>query len=162
MLSYKDFWMLLGESLDSPCVYSKNFIETYKDGRYILNPIQVIRFKTDRGLKYEWEASEHPYLKGVWLISFGNVGGDDVINMNLTGTGDAMKVMSTVVAITNDFIDFDKNKEIQKLTFSSSDRSRSILYKKRLNLIKGFKLEEIKSSNTREGDTYDFFILSRI
>ena len=90
----------------------------------------------------------------MWTIAFGIVTGIDVrgsnkLDINLSNKNDAFKVLSTVIDITNDFIDFDDNYEVQRMMFTSEGDKRTALYLKRVvPRIRNFKVDSVDKAGT--------------
>jgi hypothetical protein len=155
---------LINESLDNPYKYSHSFKteevdyeddetgETYK--KDVLSPLQLIKFKTDKGIPYLWYAKRSRYNESVWTIAFGVVekGNDEEsqysLNIGMTGTGNAGRIFSTVIDIINSFIEFDDdNYEIQRLIFTAKEKNREEFYIKRIvTRIEKFKLENVRDN----------------
>jgi hypothetical protein len=172
MLPFKTYF--LSESFDNPYRYKNTFTteaiekedddtgETYMDE--VLTPVQIIRFKTDAGVPYLWYARQSRYDDSVWEIAFGVESGQDIrgetkLDIELTKGGDAFRVLTTVIEIINQFIEFDDNNEIRLLTFTSKGANRTKLYKKRLvPMIQNFELDDL-FKDMGEGESQ--FILSR-
>jgi hypothetical protein len=122
--------------------------ETYK--KEVLSPVQIIKFKTPTGLEYMWYARQGNYDDTSWSIAFGvykgkdEIRGSEKIDIKKTGTGDAFRVLSTVLNIINTFVEFDENYEIRRLTFESEGKNRTDLYLKRLvPKIENFEVENV-------------------
>lgn len=125
--------------------------ETYS--KDVLSPVQIIRFKTDNNIPYLWYARQSRYDETAWEIAFGvessvkAFNGASQLNINKTGTGDAFKIFSTVVAITNTFIEFDENLEVHRLIMESEGHNRTQLYLKRiLPKIEKFKVDSVSQN----------------
>lgn len=173
MLPFKTYF--LSESFDNPYRYRNAFSttpmektddetgETYMDE--VLTPVQIIRFRTDAGIPYLWYARQSRYDDSVWEIAFGVETGEDIrgetkLDIELTKGGDAFRVLATVINIINQFIEFDENREIRLLTFTSKGANRTKLYKKRLvPMIENFELDELFKDM---GDGESQFILTRV
>ena len=91
----------------------------------------------------------------LWTIAFGistgiDVRGSNKLDINLSNKGDAFRVLSTVINITNDFIQFDDDyNEIQRLMFTSEGDKRTALYLKRVvPRIENFKVDNVSSSGS--------------
>jgi hypothetical protein len=157
---------ILRESLDNPYNWTGDFktsIETQdwddtgeEYDKDVLNPVQIIRFKTDGGIPYVWYARQNRYNDVYWEIAFGveTSNDEDIVKLNIdkTGTGNAFRIFTTVLDIINSFIEFDENYEVQYLTFTSVGDNRTRLYKKYLiPKIEGFEIEyENKSGDETE------------
>ena len=114
----------------------------------ILSPVQIIKFTTEKNISYVWYARRNRYDDTMWEIAFGVDNGTDEfgttkLNINKTNTGDAFRVFSTVIEITNNFIEYDENYEVVKLSIRSESENRTNLYIKRLlPLIDNFKITD--------------------
>jgi len=91
----------------------------------------------------------------LWTIAFGvstgiNARGANNLDIELTNMGDAFKILSTVIDITNDFIRFDDdNYEVQSLMFTSEGEKRTALYLKRVvPRIENFKVSDVSTSGS--------------
>lgn len=116
-------------------------------------PVQIIKFKTDKGIPYVWYAKQSRYDDTSWEIAFGvdkgeNITGATELDIGLTGTGDAFKIFSTVIDIINSFIEFDDDyNEVQRLTLTSKGDNRTNLYLKRiLPRIEKFQVTDVIKS----------------
>jgi hypothetical protein len=104
----------------------------------VLEPNQVVHFKTEDGTPYIWYAKQNRYNDKYWEIAFGVVekdkgDGSFETNIEKTGKGNAFRIFATVIDITNYFVEYDgDNYEVQNLTFSSKGQNRTSLYKKYL------------------------------
>lgn len=146
-MNFKDFF-ILREGFDSPYPYRPNFEEEQVDTeddetgevyyKYILKPVQIVPFKTADGTDFIWYAKQDRYSDVTWEIAFG-IPNDksDIENKNyrldleLTNKGNAFRIFSTILAITNDFIEHDGDDyEIQNLKFSSEGDKRSEFYRR--------------------------------
>jgi hypothetical protein len=153
----------LMESLDSPYKYSCRFQtelidyddeetgETYK--KDILQPVQIISFKTDADIPYIWYARQNRYDDTMWEIAFGVSQGQDErgthkLDIGLTGTGGASRIFATVIDITNSFIEYDNdNYEIQSLEIKSvGDKRTNVYLKLLLPRIEKFKVDYTNKS----------------
>jgi hypothetical protein len=72
------------------------------------------------------------------------------LDIELTNKGDAFKILSTVIDITNDFVRFDgDNYEVQRLMFTSKGNKRTALYLKRVvPRIEDFKVNDVNTMGT--------------
>jgi len=153
------------ESLDNPYSWKNTFqteeiVNDWDDSgdeyaKDVLQPVQIIRFKTDTGIPYIWYAKQNRYNDQYWEIAFGvvekdNGNGSFTTNIEKTGSGNAFRVFATVIEITNSFIEFDDNYEVRNLTISSKGNNRTSLYKK--HLIPRIENFEISHEDV-EGDT---------
>jgi hypothetical protein len=146
-MTFKKYF-LIRESLDNPYNWKNTFktsevIDDWDDSgeeypKDVLDPVQIIHFKTDDGIPYIWYAKQNRYNDKYWEISFGVVknqkddGGYET-DIGVTGTGNAFRIFATVIEITNYFVEYDgDNYEVQNLTFSSKGQNRTSLYKKYL------------------------------
>lgn len=151
---------LLREALDNPYKYSRNFTTHQEevddeDGenkytRDVLDVTQIIKFKTDHGLPFIWYAKQSYYTPDAWNIAFGidkglNYKGAHELDINLTNKGDAFRILSTVIAITNSFIAFDVDyNEINMLIFTADSPKRLDLYLNRIvPKIEHFEIESV-------------------
>jgi len=134
--------------------------ETYK--KDVLSNLQIIKFKSSNGIQYVWYAKNDVHDNSFWRIAFGVYEGGDgtkengslKLNIEKTGTGDAFRVLATVIEITNTFVEFDENNEIQRLHFESEGDNRTNLYLKRLvPRIDNFKVEHVSKSGTHSDVT---------
>jgi len=151
------------ESLDYPYKYSHKFKtelidyedeengETYK--KDILQPVQIISFKTDDGTPYIWYARQNRYDDTMWEIAFGIDQGQDTkgshkLNIDLTGASqNVMRIFSTIIDITNSFIEYDENYEIRRLIINSKGDKRTKVYiTKLLPKIQKFRVESVSKS----------------
>lgn len=120
----------------------------------ILSPVQLIHFKTDEGVPYLWYARQDRHEPTAWEIAFGVNKGMErekfQLDIGLTRTGHAMKIFSTVIDITNEFIEYDQdNYEIMSLIIKSKGDNRTKFYLNRIvPLIDHFKLRD----NYKDGD----------
>lgn len=165
-MKYKDFYKhLLHESLTDSYRYSANFKtesidhededtgEVYK--KDVLKPVQIVRFTGSDGTPYIWYAKQDYHDNTLWTIAFGISTGIDVrgankLDINLSNKNDAFKVLSTVIDITNDFVDFDDdNYEIQRMMFTSEGDKRTSLYLKRVvPRIRNFRVDSVDKVGT--------------
>lgn len=151
---------LLNEVFDNPYKFSLNFkteeIDEEDDEgnvykKDVLSPVQIVLFKTSNGIPYLWYARQNRYDDKTWEVSFGIHKGQDErgkhsLNIELSNTGDMYRVFSTVIDITNRFIEFDSDTtEIQRLILSSKGDNRTKLYIKRiLPRIENFELDSVR------------------
>lgn len=116
----------------------------------VLLPVQIIRFTTAKNIEYLWYAKQNRYDDKTWEIAFGiNKGildnGANNIDINLQGSGDAFRILSTVADITNNFTDFGEY-DVLRLTFTAKEENRKNLYIKRIvPRIDGFELEHVEN-----------------
>lgn len=124
--------------------------EEYK--KTVFSPVQIIRFKTDAGIPYVWYARQNRFSEDVWEIAFGvekglSLRGGVELDIEKTKTGDAFKVLSTVIQITNRFIEKDEEDDlfsVNRIRFTSKSPNRTNLYLKRLvPRIEHFELEHV-------------------
>ena len=126
--------------------------ETYK--KDVLSPVQIVRFKTSAGIPYLWYAKQGRHDDSAWTIAFGvekgtGPKGETQLDIGKTGTGDAFRIFSTVIAITNAFTEFDEDYEVQRLIFESDGDNRTKLYLKRLvPRFENFKLDHVSKTGT--------------
>ena len=116
-----------------------------------MDSTQKASFQTEEGQKFLWTATENIVQgsSGTWEIAFGTVEdfGDDKIQIELTGQGNAFRILSTVVEITAEFLEYSKEEpmRVQYLKFRSKGSNRTKLYKNRLipalEKISGVKLD---------------------
>ena len=161
-MKYRDFF---NESLTDPYRYSANFKtesidyededtgEVYK--KDVLKPVQIVRFTGSDGTPYIWYAKQDYHDNTLWTIAFGvstgiNARGANNLDIELTNKGDAFKILSTVIDITNDFVDFDDNNyEIQRMMFTSEGDKRTALYLKRVvPRIRNFRVDSVNKMGT--------------
>ena len=160
------------ESFDTPYRFSPNFeTETVEDEeeegytKEVFTPVQIVKFKTDDGTQFIWYARQDRYSNVSWEIAFGipndkseSEKGSYRLDLELTNKGNAFRIFSTILDITNYFIEQDENWEIQHINFSSKGDKRTEFYLKYLvPRIQKFKLE----STRKEGDE-TFIYLERI
>lgn len=113
-----------------------------------LDPMQQIRFTTDKGVEYLWYAKQSRYTDTDWTIAFGVVGetkpnGNISLDITTNNKGDAMRVFATVIEITNEFVEFGEER-IQSINFEAKEENRRNLYVKRLApRLDGFKVDEV-------------------
>jgi len=170
-MKYREFFV---ESLTDSYRYSAHFKtetidhededtgEVYK--KDVLQPVQIVRFTGGDGTPYLWYARQDYHDNTLWTIAFGVFTGIDArgankLDIELTNKGDAFKILSTVIDITNDFVRFDgDNYEVQRLMFASEGNKRTALYLKRVvPRIEDFKVSDV---NTMGSETT--VILSRM
>ena len=161
-MEYRDFF---NESLTDSYRYSANFKtesidyededtgEVYK--KDVLKPVQIVRFTGSDGTPYIWYAKQDYHDNTLWTIAFGvstgiNARGANNLDIELTNKGDAFKILSTVIDITNDFVDFDDNNyEIQRMMFTSEGDKRTALYLKRVvPRIRNFRVDSVNKMGT--------------
>ena len=163
-------YIRFNESLDNPYSWQDDFkteeeVDDWDDtgeeyAKEVLTPVQIIRFKTDEGLEYAWYSRQNRMNETYWEIAFGVVKGENSrggldLDIEKTGTGNAFRVFATVIDITNRFIEFDENYEVQHLTFSSKGQNRTRLYKKYLvPKIEDFKLSYENSDGLDETEIH--------
>lgn len=154
---------IINESLDYPfkyrCAFKTEPIESEDEDedtpgevytKDVLLPVQIVHFKTTNGTNYLWYAKQDRYDDTNWNIAFGvttkqDDSGKYHLDIGVTGTGDVFRILSTVVSITNDFINYDEGGEIQRLNFSAKEKNRANLYVKRLvPKIENFQLEDVR------------------
>jgi hypothetical protein len=160
-MKYREFFV---ESLTDSYRYSAHFEtgtidhededtgEVYK--KDVLQPVQIVRFTGGDDTPYLWYARQDYHDNTLWTIAFGVVTGIDArgankLDINLSNKNDAFKVLSTVIDITNDFIDFDDNYEVQRMMFTSEGDKRTVLYLKRVvPRIRNFKVDSVDKAGT--------------
>ena len=161
-MEYRDFFT---ESLTDSYRYSANFKtesidyededtgEVYK--KDVLKPVQIVRFTGSDDTPYIWYAKQDYHDNTLWTIAFGvstgiNARGANNLDIELTNKGDAFKILSTVIDITNDFVDFDDNNyEIQRMMFTSEGDKRTALYLKRVvPRIRNFRVDSVNKMGT--------------
>ena len=161
-MEYRDFF---NESLTDSYRYSANFKtesidyededtgEVYK--KDVLQPVQIVRFTGSDDTPYIWYAKQDYHDNTLWTIAFGvstgiNARGANNLDIELTNKGDAFKILSTVIDITNDFVDFDDNNyEIQRMMFTSEGDKRTALYLKRVvPRIRNFRVDSVNKMGT--------------
>ena len=148
---------ILNETMDNPYPWKQTFkTEEYTDDfddtgeeytKDILSSPQIIHFQTENGMKYIWYAKQNKYNDTFWEIAFGAVesesNGHYQTDIGITSTGNAFRIFATVIDITNAFIEYDQNYEIQTITISSKGNNRTNLYKKYIiPKIENFKIKE--------------------
>jgi hypothetical protein len=104
------------ESLDNPYPWKNTFKteEVTNDwddtgeeySKDVLEPSQVVHFKTEDGTPYIWYAKQNRYNDEYWEIAFGVVekdkgDGSFETNIEKTGKGNAFRIFATVIEITN-------------------------------------------------------------
>ena len=115
----------------------------------IFSPVQMVFFRTDEGVSYLWYARQDRHDDTAWSIAFGIDNGKDErgihkLDIGLTKTGNALRIFSTVIDITNAFIEQDENTEVLHLIINSEGDKRTNLYIKHLlNRIDKFKIKEV-------------------
>lgn len=158
-MKYRDFFV---ESMSDSYRYSGTFEtevidhddedtgETYK--KDVLKPVQIIRFTGGDGTPYIWYARQDYHDNTLWTIAFGiftgiNARGGNDLDIQLSNKNDSLRVLSTVIDITNDFIDFDDDHyEVQRIMFESKGNKRTELYLKRvLPRIRNFKVDSVNT-----------------
>ena len=160
-MEYRNFYT---ESLTDSYRYSANFkteIIDYEDEdtgevykKDVLQPVQIVRFTGSDKTPYIWYARQDYHDNTLWTIAFGvstgiNARGANNLDIELTNKGDAFKILSTVIDITNDFIDFDDNYEVQRMMFTSEGDKRTVLYLKRVvPRIRNFKVDSVDKAGT--------------
>jgi len=161
-MKYPDFFT---ESLSDSYRYIADFkTETidYEDEdtgkvykKDVLQPVQIVHFTGGDATPYLWYARQDYHDNTLWTIAFGvstgiNARGDNNLDIELTNKGDAFKILSTVIDITNDFIRFDDdNYEVQRLMFTSEGKKRTALYLKRVvPRIENFKVNDVNTMGT--------------
>jgi hypothetical protein len=142
---------ILKEAFDSSVVYRRDDwgTEDEETGEYIPHPNEIAYF-TVEGVDYMWVAKENRYSDTVFEIVFGvdkketNNRGASMIDIGMTQTGNAMSVFSTVLEITNDFV--ERFETVRSITFTSKEEeeSRTRLYDK---LTKGDYIENFELSD---------------
>lgn len=161
-MEYRNFYT---ESLTDSYRYSANFKtesidyededtgEVYK--KDVLQPVQIVRFTGSDKTPYIWYARQDYHDNTLWTIAFGvstgiNARGANNLDIELTNKGDAFKILSTVIDITNDFIRFDDgNYEVRSLMFTSEGDKRTALYLKRVvPRIENFKVTDVSTSDS--------------
>lgn len=160
-MEYRDFYT---ESLTDSYRYSAHFKtenvdhededtgEVYK--KDILQPVQIVRFTGSDDTPYIWYVKQNYHDNTLWTIAFGIVTDIDArgthkLDINLSNKNDAFKVLSTVIDITNDFVDFDDNYEVQRMMFTSEGDKRTALYLKRVvPRIRSFRVDSVDRVGT--------------
>lgn len=161
-MEYRDFFT---ESFTDSYSYSANFKtesidyededtgEVYK--KDVLKPVQIVRFTGSDGTPYIWYVKQDYHDNTLWTIAFGiftgiDARGSNKLDINLSNKNDAFKVLSTVIDITNDFVDFDDNNyEIQRMMFTSEGDKRTALYLKRVvPRIRNFRVDSVNKMGT--------------
>lgn len=154
---------LLTETLDDPYKYKCTFKteeidyddeetgETYK--KDVLQPTQIVEFTTENNIKYIWYAKQSKFDPTSWEIAFGVVKnvtdkGKYETDISITKTGNAFRIFTTIINITNSFIEFDDNyNEINRITLTSKEKNRTKLYIDRLlHKIEKFKIEDVRDN----------------
>lgn len=144
---------------EDPDYYDMDIDETYSKD-VLVNP-QLIYFNTDDNIKYLWYAKQNHFDEFTWHIAFGKVNesvekndtDELTVDISITGDKKAFRVFATVIAITNDFVEFAGN-DVRTLTFTSEEESRTKLYKrilKQQDIIDNFKLD---STQEIHGETH--------
>lgn len=144
--------MTLNELLDQPLKYE---IEENTD-RFFIAHFQTPKSST---IKF-WAENEGAMFdedEGEWMISFGAMKKDGMVDFDKTGKGDEFSVFSTIKAILDDFI---KKKNPKVIEFSASKydgENRGRLYAKmfKKNLPSGWKLD------VNDGEPNVFFKMTR-
>jgi hypothetical protein len=161
-MKFTNFFTIF-ESLDNPYPWKHTFktsevINDWDDSgdeysKDVLDPVQIIHFKTEDGTPYIWYAKQNLYNDKYWEIAFGLVknqkdNGGYETEIGVTGTGNAFRIFATVIEITNYFVEYDgDNYDVQALTFSSKGQNRTSLYKKYLvPRIEGFDISHEQNS----------------
>ena len=113
-------------------------------------------FETDAGIKYTFDAvlNDEEDGKNSWDIAFYLKDYKNKINLNtqyyfLSGTGDAMRVMATILVIIKDFI---KQIKPQYITFDAKEKSRQKLYDRMIKVLSskfGYKLDRSYKVNSK-------------
>lgn len=146
-MNFKEFYTLR-ERFDSSYPYRLNFqeeeieVEDEETGepyvKTVLQPVQIVKFKTEDGTPFIWYARQDRHSDTVWEIVFGVVKESDTSNdsfkldINLTNKGDAFRIFSTIIDITNSFVEYDEDYQIEILKFSSQGDKRTEFYLKHL------------------------------
>lgn len=166
---------ILSESLDSPYKWSDRFKFEYEQvedeeggGVYrkeVFSFTQIIRFKTEEGIEYMWYAQRSYHNENFWTVAFGVYKSTDdrgvhKLDIGLVGgIKNPMRVFSTVLAITNRFIELDEDNSIHYLQLESEGDKRSELYIKRIiPKIENFKIDHIDRQYSGIGDVYKSII----
>jgi len=161
-MKYPDFF---NESLSDSYRYIANFktesidYEDEDTGKVykkdVLQPVQIVLFTGGDATPYLWYARQDYNNNTLWTISFGvstgiNARGANNLDIELTNKGEAFKIVTTVIDITNDFIRFDDdNYEVQSLMFTSDGEKRTALYLKRVvPRIENFKVSDVSKSGS--------------
>lgn len=155
-MNFEQFYTLF-ESFDSSYPFRLNFQEEEIEEddeetgepylKTVLQPVQIVKFKTEDGTPFIWYARQDRYSDTVWEIVFGVVKESDASNdsfkldIHLTNKGNAFRIFSTIIDITNSFIEYDEDYQIQTLKFSSEGDKRTEFYLKYLvPRIENFKI----------------------
>jgi hypothetical protein len=160
----------LKESLDHPYKFKNTFkTETITDSdddgeeytKEVFSPVQIVHFTTDEGVPYVWYARQNRHDETTWEIAFGvnkgeNIRGGFEMDIELVNTKNPFRVFSTVIQIINNFIEFDENLEIHRLTLTSDHTKRTNLYLNRLlPLIDKFKVSDVRRIHDEDSITLE-------
>lgn len=141
-MSFRDTFYLL-EALDQPYPYKNTFktIERTDDwdgdgeeySKDVLDNLQVVHFKSDDGTPYIWYAKQNIHNDHFWDIAFGldkgrSEEGGYKLDIELTNRNDSLRVLATILAITNSFIEWDEEYEVRYLHFTSKGEKRTKFY----------------------------------
>lgn len=141
------------EHFDAPYRYEGRF-RYGPDGH--LAPVQVIRFQSDDGARYAWQARQNPEDPTSWDVSFGTFhgvapGGEPVVSTSLTKRGKPFRILATVLDIIRYFAD-DAGEDVRELTLDSEGEKRTALYLSRLApLLDDFEVADVR---TRAGTSH--------
>ena len=160
-MKYRDFFT---ESLTDSYRYSADFKTEsidYEDEdtgevytKDVLQPVQIVRFTGSDKTPYIWYVKQDRFDNMLWTIAFGistgiDVCGSNKLDINLSNKRDAFRVLSTVINITNDFIQFDDDyNEIRRFMFTSEGDKRTALYLNLVPRIENFKVDSVSSSGS--------------
>ena len=111
------------------------------------------RFKTDAGLEYVVSMGEEE--EAYWQVEFKQLGGPSGAKLDITGSGDAIRVFATVIEIIRDWVRRE-NPSLFYFSSVSNEPSRTRLYNTMMNRISlpGYR----KSASPGPGTTEFIFI----
>jgi hypothetical protein len=147
-MNFKKFY-IFRESFDNSYPYRFNLreeeIEAEDDetgevyNKTVMQPVQIVQFKTEDGTPFVWYAKQDRFSDTTWEIAFGvdkQTGKSEdsfKLDIQLTNKGNAFRIFSTIIDITNTFIEYDSNDyQVQTLKFSSEGDKRTEFYLKHL------------------------------
>lgn len=125
---------------------------SFETEKTVLKSVQIIPFQDSKGNEFVWYARQSRYSDNHWEVAFGKVKSfapltGYQLDVNPVRTEEYFKILSTVIEISNRFVQYDSDytdNSVHTVSFTSKGDNRTNLYVKRmLPRIEGFELENI-------------------